>query len=121
MSDCSSFGDCKVISIYLRAQALEDGVLVDVTEWAQGLFKVPVALTSALWGTLEQVPEDSGEDIRGRVYDVLFLAALSAKRAFESRISFQVLVNPKMLTLVMEIGPGDEGEAVITIGFPEDF
>ena len=38
------------ISIYTRAQAIEDGVLVDITEQArQQRFVFPMAMTSALW------------------------------------------------------------------------
>lgn len=43
------FGE--VISSYSRKQAIEDGVLIDVTEAANQLgFRVPVAMTSAAWG-----------------------------------------------------------------------
>ena len=39
-----------VISSYSRAQAIEDGVLIDVSEMAREAgFKHPVALTSAAW------------------------------------------------------------------------
>ncbi len=39
-----------VVSSYTRTQAIEDGVLVDVSEMAQEAgFKHPVALTRAVW------------------------------------------------------------------------
>ena len=39
-----------VISSYSRAQAIEDGVLIDITEQArQQRFVFPMAMTSALW------------------------------------------------------------------------
>ena len=38
------------ISIYTRAQAIEDGVLVDVSESAREAgFKFPVAVTRTVW------------------------------------------------------------------------
>jgi hypothetical protein len=39
-----------VIHAYSRAEALEDGVLVDVTSTAREAgFRIPVALTRAVW------------------------------------------------------------------------
>src|SRR5712691_13345787 len=52
------------ISAYTREQAIADGVLVDVTEWASadkgfiGGFTCPVALTAGVWALVE-VPEKS--------------------------------------------------------------
>ena len=47
----SFFGD--VISTYTRAQAIEDGVLIDAGNIAQEAgFQWPVAVTSAVWGRL---------------------------------------------------------------------
>ncbi|MCP4286877.1 MAG: hypothetical protein GY792_20935, partial [Gammaproteobacteria bacterium] len=44
----SIFGE--VISTYTRAQAIEDGVLVDAGPTAKEIgFRFPVALTSAVW------------------------------------------------------------------------
>lgn len=46
------------ISIYTREQAIEDGVLVDVTEWGSatkgfiGGYNAPVAMTRNLWSTV---------------------------------------------------------------------
>jgi len=43
----------EVIYAYTRAQALEDGVLVDVSEIAkQSGIKFRVALTSTVWGSM---------------------------------------------------------------------
>jgi hypothetical protein len=43
-----------------------------------------------------------------------------------SRIYFDVLIRNALdalvvHSLIMDIGPGDNGEPVLTIGFPEDF
>ena len=49
-----------VIFTYTRAQALDAGVLVDVTETAKDArFTVPVALTSAVWTDCVQWDEDT--------------------------------------------------------------
>ncbi len=53
---------------------------------------------------------------------------LSARRAKPgcSRIAFEVILHiegttKKYQTLILDIGPGDTPEPVITIGFPADF
>lgn len=47
----------EVISVHTRAQALEDGVLVDVTDWAREAgFKFPVAVTRRVWDVLSLRP-----------------------------------------------------------------
>ena len=57
MSAQELFGE--PISVYTRAQAIEDGELVDVTEWASsktgfmGGFTVPVAVTRSVWADIE--------------------------------------------------------------------
>lgn len=120
----------EVIYSYSRKQAIEDGCLADVTEWAKETgFKAPVCLTSSLWNLIENIPEESGHDIRGRAHDVLFMAYLAVKKVKDSDSDitrFEVIISvpnkPQNLEkLLIHIGSGDEGEAVITIGFPEDF
>ena len=38
------------ISVYTRRQAIDDGVLVDVTKWAnEAGFKLPAVVTRAVW------------------------------------------------------------------------
>lgn len=117
------------ISIYTREQALEDGVLADVTRQAAGIFKVPVALTSALWGTIGDLPAgQSGEGvILTRVQEVLRAAVDVAQGNPRptSQFTFALLLGTssglRTLELLVHCGPGDSGEPVITIGFPSDF
>ena len=71
----SFFGN--VISTYTRAQAIEDGVLIDAGPMArQAGFKWPVALTTATWADCVAWSEDDSEqqvpqDQLGRLWDVL--------------------------------------------------
>ena len=127
------FGE--VIHRCTRAQALTDGVLVDVTETAQEAgFRVPVALTAAAWSkavawtdadSARQTPQDEA----GRLWDVVWMAYVAARRASGGcRVPFQVHVvprggkatHPRPITLHMHIGPGDEAEPVITIMNPDE-
>lgn len=130
-----TFGE--IIHAYTRAQALEDGELVDVTEWASadkgfmGGFTVPVAMTRSAWAAIEAIPKSAEglQDVRGRAHDVLWMASLAARSAARSgktRVGFKVILPSKGTRkrnriLVIDSGPGDNAEHVITIGFPEDF
>lgn len=120
---------------YTREAALADGALVNVTETAREAgFRVPVAMTAAAWGkTVAWDDSDSARQINqdeaGRLWDVLWMAYLTARRASGGcRMPFVVHVvprggwakRPRLMTLDMQIGPGDEGEPVITILNPDE-
>ncbi|MDP2832334.1 MAG: hypothetical protein Q8Q28_03375 [Pseudomonadota bacterium] len=122
------------IHTYTRAQAIEDGMLVDVSEMAREAgFGVAVALSRAAWlDCVEWTDADSRrqtlQDQSGRLWDVVHMASLAARRnpRGEERIAFPVYrvprggrgVRPLPTTMQMQIGPGDEGEPVITIMMP---
>ena len=112
--DDNSWGD--PIFSYTRAQAIADGVLVDLTTAAddkgqrlcpQAGFKVPVAITRAAWAkTIEAggswKPEGEGEllelkggqSLTGRLWDLLWmLRVASGKTSNSDRVHFQVLVD----------------------------
>ena len=129
MSDLTEmFGE--VIHSYSRAQAIADGVLVDVTETGREAgFTIPVAVTSHVWADCVAVPEgcEGVQDESGRLWDVCWMASLAAKRGGGTdRVKVEVVVvrrkggQPELQTLVMAIGGGDQGEPVITILYPED-
>lgn len=116
------------IYVYSRAQALEDGVLVDVSELAKEAgFCYPVAMTRAAWvDCVEWSDQDSErvcQDEVARLWDVLFLAAHAARRSSGDRLTFLIhriprdrcSTHPEQVSLQMLIGPGDRGEPVMTI------
>ena len=109
------------ISTYTRAQAIEDGVLVDLTEWGSadkgfiGGFKIPVAVTATVWADIERKP--ALQDVRGRAYDVLFMASLAARRGGNSTL-FSLLMQvgrSRKQVYKMVCGPNDDGSPCITI------
>jgi len=77
MNGKNPFEDAPVIFSYTRAQAIEDGVLVDLTAWARETgFKVPVACTATVWqGYIVPPPktEGWGQSERGRAHDLLWM------------------------------------------------
>lgn len=104
------------IHIYTRAQAIADGVLVDVTEEAQRFgFGVPVAVTRAVW-------TDAADHIQLR--HVVCMACQAARQNPTSeRVAFQVhqvYQQGSPALLEMCISPGDHGEPVITIMYPDE-
>lgn len=114
------------IFVYTRAQAIEDGELVDVSEWASrremtGGFACPVAMTRALWALVSE--ERPHEDTRGRAHDVLWLASLALRGALareDDRADFDVTVTGRDGKRKRSLRAVADGDGV-TIGFPEDF
>ena len=128
-----------VIFSYTRAQAIEDGVLVDLT--ADGKtkqlvreagFGVPVAMTSTaftetvLAGTTETQDGEfifpSGQSLKGRLWDVLMVMRFAARANRNTdRVYFAVDVDTNgdgkhnTVKLWSLIGPGDDGEPVLTV------
>ena len=122
--------DWNVIYSYSRAQAIADCVLVDVTEQAKAIgFRIPTVVTATLYQGYVAPPaglEGEGQSVTGRLHDLLTLALFAAKRAVNSdRVYFKVsfLMSPGRLEtveVIAQIGPGDQGEPVLTIMLPED-
>jgi hypothetical protein len=135
------------ISVYTRQQAIEDGVLVDMSAGASsgsegmlGGFLVPVAVTQALWAFIDIDPCDDredprwkllarqrGESTRGRAHDVLWLLRVAAAgvRRPTDRLLYSVLMTGQGKgerlvgrRLTLEARVDADG---VTIGFPEDF
>ena len=120
-----------VILSYTRAQALEDGVLVDAGPLAQEAgFHWPVALTRAVWEDCVTWTEADNhrqayQDETGRLWDVLFMAAMTIRGSKDggNQLPLTLLRVPRdglstqaqEVTLKILVGPGDHGEPVITI------
>ena len=97
----SFFGEA--ISIYTRAQAIEDGVLIDTGSMAQEAgFKWPVALTTGAWvDCIAWTEEDSGKQVHqdqsGRLWDVVFMASHAIQTRSDSgdQMLFQLYRIPR--------------------------
>lgn len=126
--DTKSPDGFELIHSYSRAQAIEDGVLVDVSDTAtEAGFRFPVALTQAVHAGYVTVPEGvDGQDEAGRLWDILWMLrhAIHSTSGATSEVRFQVLVRntrkgpPRLVTLKSLCGAGDDGEPVITIMLP---
>ena len=93
---------------------------------AEAGFRFSVAITGGLMTQLRQSRRDTPmKTWRAGLWDVLWIASLSARRAKPgcSQIAFEVILHiegttKKYQTLILVIGPGDTPQPVITIGFP---
>ena len=125
----SFFGD--IISTYTRAQAIKDGVLIDVSSTAKEAgFEWPVAITAGAWADCVAWSDTDSQaqvyqDQSGRLWDVIFMAfqAISLSRETGDRLLFRLYrvlrdghsTDAELTTLKLIVGPGDGGEPVITI------
>ena len=120
-----------------RADAIRDGVLVDVSEAAREAgFKVPVALTRTVWEdrvawTDEDSDRQTYQDQEGRLHDVLWLAWTYARVAAHRDVdTIDYVLNcvprggkatrPRRVVLTLKIQGGDHGEPVATIMQPDE-
>jgi len=133
MSEETSKGlwdDAEIIYAYTRAQAIEDGELVDVSETAREAgIKFPVAVTRAVWVKYVEIPEGvTCQDERGRLWDILWMFRRNARQCGDT-LFFKLyvrnhnrerLTKADLVTLKAVCGPGDTPEPVITIMLPDE-
>lgn len=136
------FGEC--ICSYTRAQALDDGILVDVTNMAREAgFKWPTAMTRTVYERYVDVPKELAgqQDVSGRLWDVLRMLWVNVRtnKINGDRGEFKVLVRfpvaaewqpnetphsdgdgLRLVALKSVSGPGDDGEPCITIMLPDE-
>ena len=118
MKSCNDNSDLwgEPIHAYSRAQAIADGILVDLTTATddrgqllcpQAGFKVPVAITRTAWaktveaggtwkhtGDGETLELKGGQSLTGRLWDLLWMLKLASGRASNTdRVHFLVLVD----------------------------
>jgi hypothetical protein len=118
----------EIIYQYTRAQAIDDGVLVDVSEMAKEAGIVfPTALTRAVWCKYVEVPPAvPWQDEQGRLWDILWMLRYAIQQSKnESFILFTLHVQntegpPKPVQLKAICGPGDDAKPVITILLPNE-
>lgn len=123
------FNGAPVIYRYTRQQAIEDGVLVDLSAWSRETgFTIPVACTAAVWNQYVVPPEGTkelGQSERGRAHDMIWMLrqAIRRKPGTADRLTYEVIFlnqhqKHETVTLKAICGPGDGPEAVMTILLP---
>ena len=125
----SPFGE--VIYSYTRAQAVADGVQVEVTKTAQEAgIRFPVFLTRTVFDAYVAVPPDvSGQDEAGRLWDVVWMTRFAILRAKPGvdRIPVALYVRndnhaAKLVKLIATCGPLDidDPQPAITVMMPDE-
>lgn len=118
-----------IIFSYTRKEAIEDGVLIDVSDMAKEAgFKYPVAVTQMLWQTAIAVPKglEGEQDEQGRLWDVLNMAFVVARQQQtpSDTLHFIVAVRNGRSSGLLDVrvkaicGPGDDCEPVVTLMLP---
>ena len=119
MTNENLFGE--TIYSYSRAQAIEDGVLVDLShvDSIRQHWKHPFACTSAVWGIIEDALKRPDQDSCGICHDISTIAKLAVRSARDAdQILFTVIITGKKHAMKLHIGPGDTAAAVLTLMLP---
>jgi hypothetical protein len=124
------FDHADIIHRYTRADALRDGVLIDVSATAKEAgIRYPVALTRAVWERCVTVPPGVHcQDEAGRLWDVLWLLRWTIGRSDggpEIRYGVHVRDDNRertapLVRLKALCGPDDDGEPCITVLLPDE-
>lgn len=140
MSDLTDFFG-EPIAVYTTTEAINDGVLVEAGPMAADLFRWSVLITRAAWTDCVEWTEEDGlrtgacQDQNGRLWDVLWMAFVGAKRAGatdqEQRFSLYRVprhdviredgeIVPELVTLKFQISLHDDGSPLVLISQPEE-
>jgi len=123
------FGE--VIYAYTRAQAIADGVQVEITKTAQEAgIRFPVFITRTAFDAYVTVPPDvAGQDEAGRLWDILTMTRLAILRSRHvcNRLAVALYVRndnraPRLVKLVATCGPldMDDAQPAITLMMPHE-
>ena len=120
-----------VVYSYSRAQAVADGVQVEVTKTAQEAgIRFPVFLTRTVFDAYVAVPPNStGQDEAGRLWDILWMLRFAIQRTSRGvqRLPFALYVRndnraAKLIKLIAMAGPLDidDPSPAITVMMPDE-
>ena len=121
MTQDNAFGE--VAYSYPRKQAIEDGVLVDLSE-VQSIkqhWKHPFACTSTVWAIVETALQQPGQDLSGICHDISTMAKLAIRTTQDAdQIRLRVIIATRAHKLKLHIGPGDTPAPVLTLMLPNE-
>jgi len=121
----------EIVYAYTRAQAVADGVQVEVTKTAQEAgIKFPVFLTRTVFDAYVTVPEGvTGQDEAGRLWDIVWMLRFGIIRSRPGceRIPVALYVRndnqrSRLIKLIATCGPLDidDPQPAITVMMPDE-
>jgi len=121
----------EIVYAYTRAQAVADGVQVEVTKTAKEAgIKFPLFLTRTVWDAYVTVPPDvTGQDEAGRLWDIVWMTRFAILRAKPGQdrtpVALYVRNNhraAKLVKLIASCGPLDidDPQPAITVMMPDE-
>jgi hypothetical protein len=139
-TEAGFFGDAVMIHSYSRAEAIDDGLLIDVTAQAKlAGFKIPVAVSAAVWAECVEWSHHTSRIKRveqsedKRLAALLRVAASTASAFARSGNDSPVVVfgfnrvprtgpirSAALMHVKCVIGPGDTLAPVVTILLPDE-
>ena len=123
------------IYVYSRADAIADGVLVDLmqqhggtdfSEICRQFYKHPVACTEAVFNLVAKAVNNQSyaNSFAGVMHDILHMSRAVGKPINESTVVFQVIIKgagrKSIYDLKLSVGPGDDAEPVMTLMMKEE-
>jgi hypothetical protein len=130
----SLFDDAEIISMYTRTQAIEDGILVDMTQEPFGTLareaglKWPIAMTATAFQEFVAVTDTKGhacQDAKGRWWDVVWMFRKTRREVTPLEARWSVFVRDpdgrvRRKELKCVSGPADDGEPCLTFILPNE-
>ena len=121
----NKFSDTDLISQYTRADALSEGVLIDLSKEfpiCKRVYKFPVACTASVWAIINSTPS---EWVVGEVIAVIVASERNKTKILdEASHLFEVIIENSAPsdrhTFKIICHPGDNMEPVLTISMPEE-
>ena len=111
------FTEGDIISRYTRAEALEDGFLIDLNQWIpinESGFKYPVACTSGVFAIIERTAKRS-KDYKGIIWDMFHMSRNYYRDITPTTRLFKLKIGRQIQTFKITCEPGDNAEPVLTI------
>jgi len=123
------FGE--VIHSYTRAQAIEDGVLIDLSAIAPDVcrqhYKYPIACTAPVWSIIDEAVNNPRFDCdhKGIIHDMLFMSIHYKTFVLsEQEVIFECMMplyeHQKVYQFKMNCGPNDDLTPCLTIMLPNE-
>jgi hypothetical protein len=107
---------------YSRRQAIEDGVLVDLTQWEiiRKHWKIHMACTDTVWNIIDAAVKQHGKDLAGVLHDISMMAKIQIPHQNGDTLHFQCIVGPVKHDFKLHCGPGDGPIPVLTLMLPHE-